>query len=111
MENLREKQVEVGRRIAAAIEDANMSQDSVASALGVSQATVSRWTLGSSVPEWKHIAPLGRLVNVPPAKLLEPLLDVEVSMPRPTPAQVAVEIRRTAERLEELLRSTGDTRQ
>lgn len=59
----------IGQRIKRARESRGWSQPELASAVGVSQATVSRWESGKAAPEDAHMNRLARITNTPAAYL------------------------------------------
>lgn len=60
---------EFGRRVRAAREAADLTQDQVAKALGVNWATYQRWETGKFHPRPNHLIPLARVLAVEPEHL------------------------------------------
>ena len=67
----------------------NLSQEQLAAELGVSRQTVSKWELGTAIPDTVHIIALSRLFDVTTDYLLTdnplPNMECETTLPRSLP--------------------------
>ena len=83
----------LGQRIRAARKRENLSQEVVATALGVTKQAVSGWERGKETPEVPKLIPLARKLKIPVEWLLdgqgEPPVEASESLDGITPAERA----------------------
>lgn len=77
---------------------AGKTQGELAAPLGVTQQTISGWESGASTPSVRHLAEIGRILDVPPSELGAALLAVEGEG---IPADPLEDLERRLRRLEE----------
>ena len=70
----------IGEKIQRCRKEQKMSQEDLASRLGVSRQAVSKWELNESVPDTENVVELGRIFRVS----LDYLLKAEISEPEET---------------------------
>jgi len=59
-----------GKRISVSRQDKGLTQDELASKLGITPQAVSRWERGNSMPDIEFLLPLSQLLNIPLEDLL-----------------------------------------
>ena len=78
-----------GKALQRARGECGVSQRDLATALGVSQASVSQWLLGQTAPRPERVAPIERILRVRPDSLAQ-LLGYVSDDSRRRPAMVSV---------------------